>query len=148
MTTIAYREGFLVADSYASDDSCVIQVTKCAHLPNGDVAGGAGDLGKVALALAWLRDGGEGDPPDIEESLILFTDKGVPYLASGKWPGVPVKGYAAIGSGAQGALTAMKLGFSAEAAVQAVSGVDPCTGGEIDVLEVKPPKPRGRKKAK
>jgi hypothetical protein len=136
LTTIAFRAGILAADSYASDDSTVMSVVKCARLPGGDVAGGAGDLGQVAQALAWLGGGCDGDPPEIAESIILFTKAGVPHMASTKWPALRVKGYAAIGSGAQGALVAMKLGASAEDAVRAVSGVDPCTGGEVDVLAV------------
>lgn len=144
MTTIAYRDGVLVADSYASDDATVMQVVKSARMPNGDVAGGAGDLGQVAQALAWLQSG-TGDPPDIDQSGILFTSDGVPHLASGRWPGVRVKGFVAIGSGAQGAMTAMKLGHSAESAVAAVCGIDPCSGGELDVLPVTY-KPKAKRK--
>lgn len=136
MTTIAFSAGILAADSYASDDATVMQVVKCARLPNGDVAGGAGDLGEIAQGLAWLAGGSKGDAPDIGGSAILFTDKGVLHLASTKWPGVRVKGSVAIGSGAQGAMVAMRLGQTAEDAVRAVAGIDPCTGGEIDVLAV------------
>lgn len=144
MATIAFKDGILVADSYASDDATVMQVVKCARLPKGDVAGGAGDLGQVAQALSWLAAGGTDDPPDIDQSGLLFTDGGVCYLASGKWPGVRVKGSSAIGSGAQGAMTAMRLGHSAEDAVRAVAGIDPNTGGEIDVLAYEPPKTKAK----
>lgn len=137
MTTIAFSKGVLVADSFATDDSTVIQVVKCARLPGGDVAGGAGDLGEVGQALQWLARGGKGTPPEIPSATIIFTEKGVLHMACTKWPGVRVKGNAAIGSGSQGALVAMKLGMSALEAVKAVIGVDPCTGGELDVLPVK-----------
>src|SRR5688572_25992799 len=103
MTTIAFAAGVLAADSYASDDATVMQVVKCARLPNGDVAGGAGDLGEIAQALAWMESGCKGDAPDIGGSAILFTRDGVLHLASTKWPGVRTKGAVAIGSGAQGA---------------------------------------------
>jgi hypothetical protein len=144
ITTIAFADGVLAADSYASDDSTVVQVVKCARLPGGDVAGGAGDLGEVAQALEWLVKGGKGDAPDIPGSCLVFTVKGVPHMASTKWPGVRCKGAVAIGSGAQGALVAMRLGKGAADAVRAVAGVDPNTGGEIDVLPVT--KPVRRKK--
>ena len=144
MTTVAFRDGLLAADSYATDSSSTVQVVKCARLPNGDVAGAAGDLFKVAQALAWLVSGSNDDPPDITDAEVLFTEGGVLYLADGGWPGVRVKGHAAIGSGAQGALVAMRLGHSAEEAVRAVIGVDPKTGGEIDVLPVEPPKPKAK----
>lgn len=130
----------LAADSLATDDACAIQVQKIVRLPKGDVAGGAGSLPEVMNALQWLVKGGKGARPTIENSVILFTANGVLHLAGGGWPGVPVKGYAAIGSGAQGALVAMKLGMTAEQAVAAVAGVDHCTGGEIEVLAYVKPK--------
>ncbi len=141
MTTIAYREGILAADSLATDDACGLHVCKLIRLPRGDMAGGAGDLNEVILALAWLASGAKGEAPAIASASILFTKAGVPYLAAGGWPGIALKGHAAIGSGAQGALVAMRLGESAEGAVRAVMGIDHCTGGEIDVLAyVKPRK--------
>lgn len=140
MTTVAFRDGVLAADSLASDESCAIQVQKIVRLPKGDVAGGAGSLPEVTNALQWLAKGGKGAAPSIEGSTLLFTVDGVLHLAGGGWPGVPVKGFAAIGSGAQGALVAMKLGCTAEQAVTAVAGVDHCTGGEIDVLAYAKPK--------
>ena len=93
-------------------------------------------MGEITQALAWLVSGRKGDAPDISGSALLYTDKGVAYLASTKWPGCRVKGSVAIGSGAQGALVAMRLGKSAEDAVRAVCGIDPCSGGEVDVLPV------------
>lgn len=83
MTTVAFRDGVLAADSFVTDESTAMQVRKIVRLP---------------------------------------------------------KGYAAIGSGAQGALVAMKLGCTAEQAVAAVAGVDHCTGGEIEVLAYVKPK--------
>lgn len=143
MTTVAFRDGVLAADSFATDDASAIQVRKIARLPKGDVAGGAGSLPEVTQALQWLAKGGKGAAPSIEGSTLLFTVDGALHLAGGGWPGVPVKGFAAIGSGAQGALVAMKLGCTAEQAVSAVAGIDPATGGEIDVLAyVKPERAR------
>lgn len=137
MTTIAFKSGVLAADSLATDDACGVFVEKSAYLQTGDVAGGAGNLNEVAAALGWLAGGCQGDAPDISSTAILYTRAGKPYLASGGWPGAPVKGFCAIGSGAQGALVAMKLGLSAAEAVAAVSGIDTATGGEVDVLPVK-----------
>lgn len=130
----------LAADSFATDDACAIQVRKIIRLPKGEVAGGAGSLPEVLRAMRWLAKGGKGAGPAIENATILFTVGGVLHLAGGGWPAVPVKGFAAIGSGAQGALVAMKLGCTAEQAIAAVIGVDPCTGGEIDVLAYAKPK--------
>ena len=136
MTTVAYRDGVLCADSMATDDSGAVFVRKSVWLPNGDAAAGAGDLNEVMAAISWLAGGGKGDAPSIGNSCILFTDKGELFMASTGWPGAPVKGYCAIGSGAQGAMVAMKLGKSAQAAIDAVMGVDTCTGGDIDVYEI------------
>lgn len=134
MTTICWRDGVMCADSLATDDTA-IQVCKLAQLPDGQVAGGAGDLGEVAAGLAYLANGG--DAPLIPNSCFLYTVAGACYVASAGWPGLPVKGFAAIGSGSQGAMVVMKMGASARDAVAAVSGVDPATGGEIDTFEVK-----------
>lgn len=135
----------LAADSYISDDATVMQACKCVRLPSGDVAGGAGDLGDVAQALSWLASGSEGDAPDISSAAIVFTVSGVPHMASTKWPGVRMKGAVAVGSGAQGALVAMRLGKTPVEAVAAVAGIDPCTGGEIEVLAYEAPVKRKRK---
>lgn len=143
MTTIAWRDGVLASDSLATDDACGVFVRKSAQLGSGDVAGGAGNLNEVTAALNWLANGCEGDAPDIANTAILFTRDGQPYLASGGWPGAPVKSFCAIGSGAQGALVAMKLGLSAAEAVAAVSGIDTATGGEIDVWT---PRPKRKKR--
>lgn len=120
----------------ATDDAGAMYVSKSRWLADGDAAAGAGDLNQVTSALAWLASGGKGDAPNIDSSCILFTDKGRCFIASTGWPGCPVKGFCAIGSGAQGALVAMKLGMSAHDAIAAVSGVDTATGGEIDVYEI------------
>lgn len=146
MTTVAWKasEKILAADSYATDDGTAIQVRKTAILPNGDVAAGAGTLYSVARALQWLASGAQGDAPDLGDATILFTVYGEMHMASEGWPGVPVKGDCAVGSGAQGALVAMKMGLGAVEAVQAVAGVDPCTGGEIEALTYKPAKARKR----
>ena len=148
MTTVCFKDGVLAADSFATDDATALEAVKCARLPAGEVAGGAGELGEVAQALEWLVRGGKGDAPDISGAAILFTVKGVPHLASTKWPGVRCKGAVAIGSGAQGALVAMKLGLGPADAVAAVIGVDPSTGGQIDVLEVGKPVRKARKQGK
>ena len=140
MTTVAFRDGVLAAGSFATDESCAIRVRKIIRLPKGDVAGGAGPLSEVTQALGWLAKGGRGAAPSIDGANILLTINGVLHLAASGWPAVPVKGYAAIGSGAQGALVAMKLGCTAEQAVAAVAGVDHCTGGEIEVLAYVKPK--------
>lgn len=140
MTTVAFRDGVLAADSFVTDETTAMQVRKIVRLPKGDVAGGAGPLAEIVQALQWLAKGCKGDPPAMENASILFTVNGVLHYAACGWPGVPVKGYAAIGSGAQGALVAMKLGMTAEQAVAAVIGVDYATGGEIEVLAYTKPK--------
>lgn len=140
MTTIAYANGVLAADSLATDDACALHVRKIVRLPKGDMAGGAGELNEVVQALSWLAGGSKGEPPAIAQSHILFTEAGVPHLATCGWPGIALKGCAAIGSGAQGALVAMRLGRSAEEAVRAVAGIDTATGGEIDVMVYEAPK--------
>jgi len=133
MTTIVWDGKQLAADSLATDDLTGIEVCKLVRTPEG-VAGAAGDLAECAAALAWLSDGAQGDAPTIASTSVLFTRGRDCFMAASGWPGIRVKGVAAIGSGAQGALVALRLGLDAPAAVNAVIGVDPATGGEVDVL--------------
>jgi hypothetical protein len=133
----------MAADSLATDDACGLYVSKLRRLPRGDIAGGCGDLNEIVLALSWLAAGGKGESPAIPTASILYTKDGIPHLACTGWPGIALKGHAAIGSGAQGALVAMRLGKSAEDAVKAVSDIDRATGGEVDVMAYI--KPRTRK---
>lgn len=137
MTTIAWKTGTLAADSLCTDDNTAILVTKAMQRADGDVAGAAGNIDQCAGFIAWWSAGMKGDPPPINEIAAIFTVNGLPYIMSGGLPGTPLKSYAAVGSGSQGALAAMKLGHSPEEAVAAVSGVDPSTGGPIDVFRVK-----------
>ena len=145
MTTIALKAGVMAADTWATDDFTATNVRKLVRLSNGDAAGGAGDLAPVGRALAWLMGAREGEPPDISGAQVLFTLKGVPYIADGGWPGIEAIGPVAIGSGAQGALVAMNLGLDAEAAVRAVIGVDPSTGGAVEVLRIGKQRAKARK---
>lgn len=130
----------MAADTRASGDDTAVNVTKIYQLPHGDIAGGAGLLGVATAAIQWLQGNRKGPAPDIEGADILFTDAGVPYYASGSWPGSPVRGPIAIGSGAQGAMVALKLGKTPEEAVKLMFDIDPSTGGQVDVLRYKKPR--------
>jgi hypothetical protein len=136
VTTIAWDGSTLAGDSLATDDLTAIEVCKLVKTPEG-AAGAAGDLSECAAVLAWMASGAEGDAPAIPNCSVLFTRGRDCFIAQSGWPGIRVKGPVAIGSGAQGALVAMRLGSDAEAAVRAVSGIDPATGGAVDVMRAK-----------
>ncbi len=141
MTTIvANREG-MASDSLMSDDK---QATS-ASVPKfwrikGWLIGGAGDYAAIIEIINELKSNKL--PPDKtlrdieikikDADLLLLSPKGKLFLSEDGSSPLPISdGFAAIGSGAQGALVAMRLGTTPADAVRAVKKVDPATGGRI-----------------
>ncbi len=144
MTTIvANREG-MASDSMMSDDKAAVS----ASVPKfwrikGWLIGGAGDYAGIIEIIgelksnkltpdATLRDIDIKIGKDVSVDLLLLSPQGKLFLSENGSSPLPISdGFAAIGSGAQGALVAMRLGTSPADAVRAVKKVDPATGGRI-----------------
>jgi ATP-dependent protease HslVU (ClpYQ) peptidase subunit len=147
LTTIAYRNGLLAADSQIS---------------YGTIRNGSSDKIKVTrhylVALAgstylrgplerWARlNCPEDEVPDAlrdnedKFQAIFVNEEGDAFLYDHGFL-VPINAdYAAIGSGATLALGAMAHGASAEEAVRAASCHDKNTGGEVHVLSYSAPR--------
>lgn len=138
MTTIAYRDGTLAADTgvCTNNGGCVAYMSKIAKGPDGTV-GGASGRGVFGHAfLAWVRSGRHGAPPEAKEGDrgIVVTPDGLihAYEDGGT---VTLRGpYFAIGSGTSEALGAMFAGATAEQAVRAAIAHDDGTFGEVETL--------------
>ena len=144
MTTIAADCEGMASDSQMTDTAAA---TSCS-VPKfwrvkGWLIGGAGGYSDIIKLLDELK-GQKTDPAytlrevdftpmklkDIE--LLLLSPSGKLYMSEDGSPPLPISdGFAAIGTGAQGALVAMGLGCSPADAVRAVKKVDPSTGGRI-----------------
>ncbi len=140
MTTIAYRNGVLAADTSLSTGGCLNgRVTKIAARDN-DLAGVAGSAAFGAAFLKWFTDGEVGDPPKGESHDDSF-DRGVIFRAGGPIEVYEPLGrfdveadYYAFGSGRSEALGAMFAGADASTGVLAAMQHDANTAGEIMIL--------------
>lgn len=134
MTTIAYRDGVLAADTLFTKDGI--------RHGFGQKIFDAGSIGWFALMgfaphafrlRQWIEDGRQGEQPEGCVILVspggeieIFEERGAQPEA-----GAPFHAY---GSGEQIALGAMQAGATAEEAVLAAIAIDTQTGGEITVL--------------
>jgi hypothetical protein len=151
MTVVAYRDGVMAADTRLTYDSAAARATKLVRLPDGGVAGGSGLWSAAYAGLKWLAEGGSADTadtsedrrlPDINEANILIArPDGSLWLLENRFPAYPlIDKTAAIGSGAEVARLAMRLGKSAPDAVALVTGQDILCGGPVQSLEVEQPR--------
>jgi hypothetical protein len=147
MTTIAYRDRTMAADTQESSGNTYNRGPKLVRLPCGGVAGGCGDSVPLQRALDWLAKP-KGKPPKVKEAeiLVAYGDGRVGYYSDTHWTFIPVYGAMSVGSGAQAALAAMNhFGATAEQAVHAAASADPNTSAPVDVMRVEPVKLRKSK---
>lgn len=142
MTTIAYRDGVMAADTQIGQDSMIVpgKAWKIARLPDGSLAGFCGKMVDCAAVLDWLARP-ETPAPKVDASLdgLLVTPDG------GLWA---IEGpelhrctfdapYSAVGSGARYALAAMMTGADARRAVEIAIALDDGSGGDVVSLELR-----------
>lgn len=141
MTTIAYRDGVIAADTrMCVGDSIVGDVVKIARNSNGDLAGAAGDASYSFAFLNWFTGMESGACPEAKQT-DNSIDRGVIFRKNGTIIVYEPHGhfrasapYFAVGSGRPEALGAMHAGASAEGAVRAAIAHDAYTGGNVTVL--------------
>lgn len=141
MTTIAYRNGVLAADTrMCLGDNLLGTTVKIARNANGDLAGAAGDATYNFAFLKWFT-GLESTPPPEAKQTDNNIDRGVIFRKNGVIEVYEPRGqfqvvapYYAFGSGRPEALGAMYAGADAETAVRAASAHDAFTGGDVTIL--------------
>lgn len=155
MTTIAYRDGILAADSRVTvDNGSGARIHTCKKLFRKRVTEGkktfeviiatAGESSPGMVFVDWY---GSGKPvPDIflhidaDFTCLVLTPKGLfEYDTFCRGEEIEEDCYA-IGSGAMAALAAMHCGKSALEAVRIASRIDPHTGGRIVTETLEPRK--------
>lgn len=156
MTTIAYRDGILAADSRYTEESesggdRMFQCRKIFQTLNTVVEGYlkkqwvalAGDESGL-LFLRWVKNGMDPDnKPEFSKgddfsALVVTVHGGVPRVevyGTHCEPEAVVESYHAIGSGAKCAFVAMDMGTGAFEAVERAAVRDPWTGGPITAVE-------------
>lgn len=141
MTTIAYRDGILAADTgMVMGGSRVGHTVKIKRREDGCLAGAAGYASYSWAFLQWFIHGSVGDPPEGHETDSTF-DRGVIFQPNGFITIYEPQGmfeiealFYAIGTGAPEARGAMQYGASAEEAVRVAIKLDIGTFGEVEVL--------------
>lgn len=140
MTTVAYRNGVMAADSQAT--SSFKQKCQKIHKVGDSIFGVCGSLSSAYLFLEWIkhdrRDWVESEraPPspltdDDNFDAIELCEEGL-FLWDGKLTRRPVDiEFYAIGSGSDFAMGAMAMGADAVQAVKVANTLDPYTGGAI-----------------
>lgn len=139
MTTIAFKDGVMAADTQITSDYA-IHAPKIFRLPDGGVAGGAGDWSRAYAGIKWLMEGEKGDPPNLGDADILIARAdGTLWKANEEFPAYPLLDkMAAIGCGALAAIVAMRGGSTAVEAVQAVAVSDIYTNDPVMSMAVEP----------
>lgn len=147
MTTIAYRDGIIAADSRVTygEDSGSARVHTCKKLFRKMITEGKkkfdviiATAGESSPGLVFVDWYGSGKPvPDIflhmggDFLCLVLTPQGL-FEYDVYCRGEEVSdGFYAIGSGAKAALGAMHCGKSAVEAVRIAARIDPFTGGRI-----------------
>ena len=140
MTTIAYRNGELAADT-----STVAGGTRCGRIvkivrgKRGELAAACGGATYNAAFLRWVRGGRRGNPPKTggdnsgDKGAVFFPNRRIEVF-EGDGSFAFTADYYAIGSGRCEALGAMFVGASASLAVRASIAHDVNTHGEVVTL--------------
>jgi len=140
MTTIAYRNGILAADTLVTEQGRRVGRTTKIFRHGELLWGFAGALQHRDVVASWLSAGLPGDTPLMEtrkgarsDALIIFDGRLICFDEHGA-DSMALPQFYAIGSGAPYALGAMAHGASAEEAVRAAMNLDLYTGGDVTVL--------------
>lgn len=145
MTTIAYKDGILAADTraYGGGRTPIGSKTKIHRLDDGSIFGCSSScVGADALVREWIENGcpnqrNETVKPENFE-LILVRPSGEVFYAHDNFSITgPIRtGKIAVGSGKEFALGAMEMGAGALQAVECAARLDPWTGGSIETLKL------------
>lgn len=140
MTTIAYKDGVLAADSQETNGKMVdnFHCKKIFRLKNGGIIGTSGSSSAGWQLIACLEDYAGGTPPlnRVKCNALFLFKKKVWYYEPYHWYDITKDGHYAIGTGRDFAIAAMDAGASAEEAVQIAANRDIYTGGRVQTLEI------------
>lgn len=150
MSTVAYRDGILAADSQATAGNIACRAEKIFALPN-CIVGGAGHLTAVIRFVEWMRAGQSAKKkPDLDgdslAAIVVWPDGRVEEWDGTLVPMPVFEQFTAVGSGRALAIGAMSMGASAVQAVEVAATWDVHTGGEVIAFDVRNIRPTKRKR--
>ena len=127
----------IAADGLVVNKADVIVSRSCnklRRLKDGRLAGYVGDQSHGIKLLNWIENGGEFPKPCEASALVIGGSDLIVVYAGDPTPMPQTEPAAAIGSGAEHALTALDLGKDPFEAVKAAALRDPFTGGVFSFL--------------
>lgn len=138
MTTIAYRDGVLAADSRITAGNLIVPggFYKVRRLPCGSLFAGSGSVDDIERILEAILVGDA--PPSVRNTTAVTVDtKGAMWTYEGSvW--VRQRGpYGAWGSGSPYAYGALAMGASAKDAVRIAIKFDNGSGGPVRAASIK-----------
>lgn len=139
MTTIAYRNGVLAADSQATDDGLKYETPEKIQRHGNTAYAVAGNLACGLKMIGWLLRNNHNpwcdeDCPLDDETVVVTLHLDSSTLEVWEHPGWPVTvtdAFAAWGSGAAIAIGAMAMGATAREAVDVAAKWDDGTGFQV-----------------
>lgn len=143
MTTVAYRDGVMAADSLVTGHGVRMgSLAKLVRAKDGTIGGAAGNTLDSARLLRWVglmgADCRNADVPRSEDKdtsvLIAYPDGSVEWIGGHDGRVIVDAGFHAIGSGGEIAIGAMAFGATAEQAVEIACRLDVWSGGPVQVL--------------
>jgi hypothetical protein len=140
MTVIVVRGSELAADKQSNDSGVRRTITKIVRLPDGRLAGCAGDSAMSNRMMDWAANGSDPEKfPDREnkvDMLVLNLDGSVDLYCGGPAPDRLEDEFHAIGSGRDFALGAMHTGADVRCAVEAAIRFNTACGLGVDVMSI------------
>ncbi|MGZ3309100.1 MAG: hypothetical protein ACXU8R_11330 [Xanthobacteraceae bacterium] len=144
MTVIAWDGKTLAADKRMDCNGYPATVTKIFRTADGSLIGGAGDSDVISALREWYHQGCNPDtyPTNRGEGgcyatlMVVTRAREVRLFLSGPIPIQMDNQTFAIGSGADFALAAMHLGYSAKKAVEVACALNAGCGNGIDTLRL------------
>lgn len=140
MTTIAYRDGIVVADTQVSEPDWSAARARKIHRVGPYILGGCGDLNEIERFRCWVTEGLKGNPAVSEnsETFLILPEGGFLCFMSENRSCKLEADYYAWGSGRRFAIGAMAMGATAAQAVEIAALHDNSTSLPLHTLHVNP----------
>jgi hypothetical protein len=118
MTTIAANMKMMVSDSMVSDDSCDIKVDKITVV-GGAIVGCTGTMTEASKFLEYIEGMGNVKRPKLTDfEALVLTEEGLFWYDKTCRARPITEGFAAVGTGTQAAMAALREGRGPLAAVR------------------------------
>lgn len=140
MTTIAWRDGVLAADSRGTGSGWIVSETdrKVFRFPDGRLVAITGDAHETWPFMRWLRGGMKGERPKLADAAVIVVESArriTIYKDGGEYP-EDARRFHAWGSGWPAARAAMYAGADAIKAVKIAARLDNNTNARVRFLSL------------